>query len=366
MPNRFDQLAVAQPDRLLSVFAAPPVYPLLRRPMGWMGEAVTFAALRMLVRDSVVGCNDLPCPADQLASCIAAPGERQLLPARWFVGLNKNTLHDDPTTASAAAARIIREKTGCNPDQYLKQKGFLNGQYRPAFHPDGSMFAAGLGMTAAEAAQFIAIMNRDGLLDPDELPVGCYGMAAVRLGENTVAVAAGWFEEPQTLKEEIRSLASKTEPVLQPAENLFYYNGKVPEFCGKDFLPRGRRRFPSVPELVGGAGSLHGIGGEISRLSFGTDDQKAVIRCIEEDGRSSLTFGYDGWITARCPSGVYAGKAVSMDESHFCGLLMNLDGVSRTEIRLAKTDGGLLLETKPESDSDEEFSLLFADAEGIA
>ena len=111
---------------------------------------------------------------------------------------------------------------------------------------------------------------------------------------------------------------------------------------------------------------IQNTGGEISRLSFGMDDQKAVIRCIEEDGRSSLTFGYGGWITARCPSGVYAGKAVSMDESHFCGLLMNLDGVSRTEIRLAKTDGGLLLETKPESDSDEEFSLLFADAEGIA
>ena len=111
MPNRFDQLAVADDHLLLSVFASPPVYPLLRRPMGWMGEAVTLAALRMLIRDSVVGCNDLPCPADQLASCIAAPGERQLLPTRWFVGLNKNTLHDDPTTASAAAARIIREKT---------------------------------------------------------------------------------------------------------------------------------------------------------------------------------------------------------------------------------------------------------------
>ena len=254
MPNRFDQLAVANltgcslslPHRLSTRCSAA-------RWDGWE-KLVTLAALRMLVRNSVVGCNDLPCPADQLASCIAAPGERKLLPPRWFVGLNKNTLHDDPTTASAVAARIIREKTGCNPDQYLKQKGFLNGQYRPAFHPDGSMFAAGLGMTAAEAAQFIAIMNRDGLLDPDELRSDVTGWRRCGLENNTVAVAAGWFEEPQTLKEEIKSLASKTEPVLQPAEISSIIMEKYRNFAARIFSPAVAdvfhlyRNWPAVPE----------------------------------------------------------------------------------------------------------------------
>ena len=368
MPNRFDQLAVADDHLLLSSCAELPVYPILRRPMGCLGEAVTLAALRMTIRDGIVSNDDLPCPAELLVNRISAPGERNLLPARWFVGLSKNFPPDDPAVASALAARIIREKSGCNPDQYLKRKGFLNGQYRPAFHPDGSMFAAGLGMTTAESARFIAAMMRDGLLEPDELPVGYYGMAAVRLSDHAVAVAAGWFEGPQSLKDEIRSLALKTEPVLQPAEtagNIFHYNGQVPVFCGKSFLPRARRRFPSVREMVGGAGSLHGIGGEITRLSFQLDNGKAILCCIEEDGRSSLTFGYDGWITARCPSGMYAGKVLSMDDEHFCGLLMNLDGVSRTEIRLKTAPGGLLLESSPESKTDEAFSLLFAEAEGL-
>ena len=80
---------------------------------------------------------------------------------------------------------------------------------------------------------------------------------------------------------------------------------------------------------------------------------------------SSLKFGYVCLITARCPSGMYAVKVLSMDDEHFCGLLMNLDGVSRTEIRLKTAPGGLLLESSPESKTDEAFSLLFAEAEGL-
>ena len=63
---------------------------------------------------------------------------------------------------------------------------------------------------------------------------------------------------------------------------------------------------------------------------------------------------------------MYAGKVLSMDDEHFCGLLMNLDGVSRTEIRL---ENGLRADccwkAVPESKTDEAFSLLFAEAEGL-
>ncbi len=363
MPNRLEQLAVADELKLYVVHALSPVHPLLRRPMGCMGEAITLSALRLLIRQGIIVPHDLPCSQKQLEAIICRKTERALLPARWFAAIGKNTVPDDPTTASALTARIIREKCGCNPDQYLKQAGFLNGQYRPAFHPDGSTFAAGLGMTAADAAQFIAKMVQLKILSPEELPAGKYGMAAVRTMDNRVAVAAGWFPDRDTLLDEITTLAENNLPLEQTDSSVFQSDGQSPKFSGKSFLPRARRRFPSIRELAGGAGSLHGSGGEIAQLSFQLDNGKAVICCIEEDGRSVLNFGFDGWITTRCPSGIFAAKVVSMDATHFCGQIMNLDGISRTDIRLEWTPGGLLLKTSPEWELDEAFSLLFAEAE---
>lgn len=363
MPNRLEQLAVADELKLYAVHALPPVHSLLRRPMGCMGEAITLSALRLLMQQGIIVPQDLPCSQSRLENIICRNTERALLPARWFAAIGKNTVPDDPTTASALTARIIRDKCGCNPDQYLKQAGFLNGQYRPAFHPDGSTFAAGLGMTAADAARFIAKMMQLKILSPEELPIGKYGMAAVQLQENKVAVSAGWFPDRDTLLDEITTLAENNLPLEQTDSSVFQNDGQSPKFAGKSFLPRARRRFPSVRELAGGAGSLNGTGGEIAQLSFQLDNGKAVICCIEEDGRSVLNFGFDGWITTRCPSGIYAGKAISMDDRHFCGQIINLDGISRTEIRLEWTQGGLLLETNPESETDEAFSLLFAEVE---
>ncbi len=364
MPNRLEQLAVADELKLYAVHALPPVHSLLRRPMGCMGEAVTLSALRLLMQQEIITPQDLPCSESRLENIICQNTERTLLPARWFAMTGKNTVPDDPAAASALTARIIREKCGCNPDQYLKQAGFLTGQYRPAFHSDGSTFAAGLGMTAADAAQFIAKMMQLKILSPKELPVGKYGMAAVRLPGKKVAVAAGWFPDGDTLLDEILALAKNGLPPEQTGSSACQKDGQSPKFAGKSFIPRARRRFPSVRELIGGAGSLNGAGGEIAQLSFQLDNGKAVICCTEEDGQSMLSFGFERWMTVRCPSGVYAGKAISMDDRHFCGQIINLDGISRTEIRLEWTPGGLLLETSPESETDDAFTLQFADAEG--